>query len=66
MGHRSNLAGEHGGGTNEGAGTTWLGGAWRVPPWPLWASVFPAEKNQWAGNTDEQQSAVLESTHLLK
>lgn len=36
--------GKHACGTDEGSATTWLGEARKVPPCPLWASVFPAEK----------------------
>lgn len=73
MSNGSNLIGEHGGDKDEGSGTTWQGGAWKVPPCPSGPQSSQL-KNGRAGNTDSSSDlpqisssvGVLENAHLLK
>lgn len=51
VGNGSNLAGEHGGDTDEGSGTTWLGGVGRSFHVPSGPQFSPLKKER-AANTD--------------
>lgn len=63
MGNGSNLAGEHGGGTDEGTGTTWLGGVGRSFHVPSGPPFSPLKKER-AGNTDLSLALLQISSSL--